>query len=121
MNTKEAISITFWEDQVEQFDKYNNAPNTPAQVAMHPNVTVSDITFSHNPTGNEKPFTDGIWLKQYNGASGGNWMAWKNIGLPQGTAPYWKNNNLNGVELLIIKIVNRPYVKKFIAELVESE
>lgn len=94
LTLKQASSTIFWNRQITEYTQYN-AQFGVVPVAVHADVVVSDITFSHNPTGTQKPFFDGVWMKQYNGASGGNWMAWKNTNLPQGTAPYWQNNPLS--------------------------
>jgi hypothetical protein len=107
LTTKHASSQTFWNEQVRQFNLYNANPNN-IPVGVHDPLDVSDITFSHNPTGTEKPFLDGIWLKQYNGATRGNWMAWKNTNLPAGTLPHWQNNPLN--------ILSRDYVELVLSQ-----
>ena len=90
---KGANSGAFWQRQVNQYNQYNQTNGTNIQ--PHLDIVLNDITFSYSPTGDQKPFSDGLWIKNYNGSSRGYWMTWKNTNLPPNVLPYWQLNDLN--------------------------
>ena len=90
--------------QRAQYEAYVSNPNsTPAQgfpacgdlanpcVPVHADINTGGCSFAHDPTGNQYSFRDGIWIKNYNGATT-LWMVWRN-NVPG--VPYWQNNPLN--------------------------
>ncbi len=89
LNGKYSEAVSWYDSQVAQWATYN-ASNPP--VASPSSVTYGSITYSYSPTGGEKPLTDGIWIKMYNGASP-HWLAWQNT---QGVVPYWQVNDSAG-------------------------
>ncbi len=90
--------------QRAQYEAYISNPNsTPTQgfpacgnlanpcVPVHQDIQTGGCSFAHNPIGNQRSFRDGIWIKNYNGATT-LWMVWRN-NVPG--VPYWQNNPLN--------------------------
>ena len=87
LNSKSGTATSWWTSQKSQWMTYNlENPTTP--VAEPGDRTYSGITFSYTPTGSQKPLSDGIWIKLYNGAPV-HWLVWKN-NLPEGQVPFWQ-------------------------------
>jgi hypothetical protein len=78
---------SFWRRQVAQYtawaQAHNNTPPPPANDAEG-----TSCVFSYTPTGSEYPFSDAIWIKQYNGAAR-NYIVWLNTGT-YATNPMWQ-------------------------------
>lgn len=95
LDAMESEATTFWNNQVLQFDLWNfdfpgDQKDPPADEPE------GDITFSFDPTGGQKTFRDAIWIKRFNGASGGHYIVWRNTGV-DANDPFWhfgKTNNL---------------------------
>jgi hypothetical protein len=65
----------FWARQVVQFEEWKATyPDAP----LPANTTFNGITFAYAPVGSQKSYEDAVWIKQYNGAYGGNYIAWNN-------------------------------------------
>jgi hypothetical protein len=93
LEEKRKDSEEFWNRQVDQFIRWNleneeNIKDPPLD------STFNGYTFSYSPSNNEKSYMDAIWIKQYNGAYGGNYISWQNTG-PYESNPFWQFNRLN--------------------------
>lgn len=89
LNGKYSEAVSWYDSQIGQWALYN-ASNSP--VAAPSSVTYGSITYSYSPAGGEKPLTDGIWIKMYNGASP-HWLAWQNT---EEGDPYWQVSDSAG-------------------------
>jgi hypothetical protein len=80
-------ALAFWNRQVAQYTKcaaaHNNTPPPPSNDSEG-----TSCVFSYTPTGTEYPFSDAIWIKQYNGAAQ-NYIVWLNTG-SHATNPLWQ-------------------------------
>jgi hypothetical protein len=79
-------AYNFWQRQVDQWHAWNaNNPNQTYPVADPTNTgnchfAMVDDQYGAPPAGFQV-YADAIWIKQYNGASGGgNYVAWLNPG-----------------------------------------
>jgi hypothetical protein len=81
----------FWARQVDQFERWNllNDPD----VAAPADTTFNGYAFAYAPTGTQKSYEDAIWIKYYNGAYQGHYIAWDNITDPN--HPQWVFHRLN--------------------------
>jgi hypothetical protein len=83
---KKSIAEASWQTSLDGYTQH---------LIEHPNhpVPSSDtyvcVTYAFAPSGNERSFLDAIWLKAYNGASGGHYLRWDI------TAQDWDKNPLN--------------------------
>ncbi|MDP1932543.1 MAG: hypothetical protein Q8L60_13905, partial [Gammaproteobacteria bacterium] len=83
LNGMNAEAVNFHNNQISQWTTYllSNPP-----VAVPWPITYGSITYNHNPTGGQKPLSDGNWIKMYNGAPR-HWLTWQDDGGPG--ASYW--------------------------------
>jgi len=87
VNALESGATAFWNRQVAQYAAWAKAHNgTPPPPANDSEGT--SCVFSYTPTGTEYPFSDAIWIKQYNGAAR-NYIVWLNTG-SHSTNPMWQ-------------------------------
>lgn len=92
VSAKGASATSFWNRQVTQYTTWIAAhPGTASPPASR---TYGDITFAYAPTGTQKSLGDAIWIKQYNGAPNGNFVAWDNASDP--TNPQWVFHETGG-------------------------
>jgi len=77
----------FWKKQKQDYFKWKSKNDDASEPFS---VTYYDITFSYNPTGDEKSFEDAIWIKRYNGASRGHFISWQVVNLIK---QYWQLND----------------------------
>jgi hypothetical protein len=82
----------FWAEQVRQFRAWNDSHDPDK--APPANTTFNGYTFAYEPTGTQKSYEDAIWIKYYNGAYEGHYIAWKNDG-PYVDNPEWQFHRLN--------------------------
>jgi|GEM_PF-3486514 len=99
LEEKKGAAYPFWNAQVSQWQQWNAAnPGQEVGVAPTPH-TVNNCTFGMDanglpPTG-MRYFADAIWIKQYNGASLGNYIVWDNVTDPNN--PNWRFNPVNNL------------------------
>jgi len=76
---KGAEAKASWNQSVSQFNQYN-AEHWIFPASPPSNRSESCVTFSYSPTGNQHSFLDAVWLKRYNGNSGGgDYYKWNNV------------------------------------------
>lgn len=85
VSSKGSSAISFWNRQVAQYTAW--IAGHPGTASPPADKSYGDVTFAYAPTGAKKSFGDAIWIKQYNGAPNGNFVAWDNVSDP--TSPQW--------------------------------
>jgi hypothetical protein len=86
----------FWEEQVAAYYDFCNA--NPGSAPPPPdNITYGASTFGYTPQTGQHSFRDAIWIKQYNGASGGNFISW--------VSNHWEIHSTNSSGINYVQIV----------------
>jgi hypothetical protein len=94
-------ATSFWSSQVQQFLTWRSAhPEAPPP----PDTTEGYTTFSYTTDGTKKPYSDAIWIKQYNGAPNGNYLVWQNSP-PYEDTPFWQFHQTNNSGLNYVNVV----------------
>ncbi|MCJ8272339.1 MAG: DUF6531 domain-containing protein, partial [Psychrosphaera sp.] len=88
----------FWTEQVRQ---YNLFLATGGISSPPSDITHNGITFSYTPTGDQKPISDGLWIKAYNSA-GTHWYNWNNT---NSTNPNWSYSPTNALGINYVEHV----------------
>jgi hypothetical protein len=90
----------FYIRQVTQWQQYNANPDPMFGTvsASGPTSEGTHCIFGMDSNGNAPAsgqwYRDGVWIKQYNAASNGNFIAWI-LGTQGVSAPRWQVNNTN--------------------------
>lgn len=106
MGEKHGIATGAWNRNYEEYQQY---------MAIYPNYSYlgtttytasTSVCFALNPTGTQRSFFDGVWIKSYNGNTGGDpipgetgnyagyYYVWQNRGDDE-NSPHWAVQNLN--------------------------
>ena len=92
MNDKFTDANDFHNEQIDEYNEWNEQ-NPNDKKPVHADTPIGGITFSHNPTGDQKSFRDATWIKTFNGATR-HFYVWRNTGEYKDN-PKWGINPLN--------------------------